>query len=329
MTSSNNNKDNLSEQSRAEQSRAELRTDHKNSYSDLSRKFKHIRVFTVILAIIVLIGALGAGYCGLKLYNKVQNNATTINSLQSQLIDFQSRLEAISPSLNDEEQKFIDNCDESHYNILFIGNSITRHGLADYWWSENRGMAASEDSKDYVHVVKSELGADAQTLKTLKPSATAVNCYAKNYYEWEKQSKDRAETYSLIDKYFSNGNNIDCVVLQLGENCDDTSTLESDYEALVNHIKNLASNSKILIVGEFWRDPDKDSAKKQAVSNTDTTFIDLSPIQDDPAYQAGKGTEVLGDDGTKHAIEHDGVAGHPGDKGMEWIAKAVVEGIEK
>lgn len=40
------------------------------------------------------------------------------------------------------------------------------------------------------------------------------------------------------------------------------------------------------------------------------------------------GTVVFDKDGKKHLIEHDGVAKHPGDKGMEAIAGKVVEKLE-
>ena len=41
------------------------------------------------------------------------------------------------------------------------------------------------------------------------------------------------------------------------------------------------------------------------------------------------GTVVFDKDGEDHIIEHDGVAKHPGDKGMESIAGRIVEMIEK
>ena len=40
--------------------------------------------------------------------------------------------------------------------ILFVGNSITRHGPNPaIGWTNNWGMAASAEAKDYVHVVQS------------------------------------------------------------------------------------------------------------------------------------------------------------------------------
>ena len=42
--------------------------------------------------------------------------------------------------------------------ILFVGNSITRHGVAPWiGWNNDWGMAASAKEKDYVHLTASAL----------------------------------------------------------------------------------------------------------------------------------------------------------------------------
>ncbi len=240
------------------------------------------------------------------------------------------RMEELSPSFDDEANIFLADCDDDHYNILFIGNSITRHGITSYWWSDGRGMAATSQNTDYVHQTESLL---ADKLEELKPGAKSINGYAFNYSVWETNAHDRAQTYPVMDKYMTEGGGLDVVVLQLGENVSDASengsTYESDYAELIQHIKDKAPNARIITVGDFWADDTKDAVKKSAAEETGVTYVDLAEIQDDINYEAGIGTMVEGDDGKEHEIEHSGVAMYPGDTGMKWIAKKIVEAIEK
>ena len=80
-------------------------------------------------------------------------------------------MEELSPSLDDEAKTFLANCDDDHYNILFIGNSITRHEITSYWWSDGRGMAATSQETDYVHQTETLL---ADKLRELKPGAKGI-----------------------------------------------------------------------------------------------------------------------------------------------------------
>ena len=277
---------------------------------------------------IVTVGGLGTGYCGYKLYRKVQSQVDTIEQSRERINALESRLDELSPSLDDEAKTFLSDCDEDHYNILFIGNSITRHDITSYWWSDKRGMAATSLKTDYVHQTETFL---ADKLEELKPGAEAVNGYAFNYSVWETNSHDRAQTYPVMDKYMTQGKSLDVVVLQLGENVSDDdadgSTYESDYAGLIQHIKEEAPNSLIITVGDFWSDKTKDAVKKSAAEKAGATYVDLAEIQDSPEYQAGMGTMVEGDDGDEHEIKHAGVAKHPGDAGMKWIAEKIVEAV--
>lgn len=261
----------------------------------------------------------------MRLYNHIDSTDAAVDSLQSDVVELESRLEEIDPTLDDEAQTFLDSCDSNHYNILFVGNSITRHGLADYWWSDQRGMAASSDDADYVHQTVAGLSDHPSGLK--QTANNGVNFYAFNYVVWEALSSDRAEAYPQMDKYFGGGESIDCVVIQLGENVQDTATFSEDYADLIEHVKDEAPNAKIVTVGDFWKDDEKDSIKKAVADDESVAYVDLGAIQDSSEYEAGMGTQVEGDDGSEHVINHEGVAKHPGDAGMKRIANAVVQAV--
>lgn len=67
---------------------------------------------------------------------------------------------------------------------------------------------------------------------------------------------------------------------------------------------------------------------KSMKENADTKpcnvdFISLDEIKENADYQAGLGTIVYDQNGNGHVIEYERVTGHPGDKGMKYIAEAV------
>ncbi len=126
---------------------------------------------------------------------------------------------------NSEAESFTRNCLTGEgQNYLAIGNSITLHTTCNYWWA-NCGMAASEPSKDYFHLVTEELR---------KHNYTVNSCVCSSYV-WEIITHDRYEALTLIDSYLNE--NINIITIQLGENVSDLSNFESDYTYLINHIK--------------------------------------------------------------------------------------------
>lgn len=201
------------------------------------------------------------------------------------------------------------------YNYLAIGNSITIHGYADYWWDDDRGMAASTDDNDYVHRV----------VKALEDTYGEVSSHSYGFSSWETNGYDRAEFLELLDPYLSE--EIDLITIQLGENASDLSTWEADWSELLRYVQEKAPDARIIVVGDFWSKEDRDEVKKNAAVAMGITYVSLDGIKDNEEYYAGLGTEVEGSDGLMHVIEHEGVARHPGDKGMEAIAERIIASI--
>lgn len=175
------------------------------------------------------------------------------------------------------------------------------------------GMAASCEDRDYIHLI-------AATLP--EPSV-----YAFNFYIWEVQSRDRVESLSLLDGYLSE--KLELITIQLSENVTDLTTFETDYEELIQYIKERAPNAQIIVIDDFWDSGDKTEMKKAAAEKENVDFVSLEEIKGKPEYQAGLGTIVYDNDGNEHVIEHDGVAAHLDDKGMAYIAEAVEKTINK
>jgi len=195
--------------------------------------------------------------------------------------------------------------------ILFLGNSITRHGpKADIGWNGNWGMAASSAEKDYVHLVASALAQH-----TGSPPAILVGNIAefeRNYasYDVDLRMKD----FFAFDP--------DLVVLAIGENVPALASDEarSQFKAGVMSILRcaLAKRSPLVVVRNcFWADAAKDEALRQACREAGGVFVDVGPLGRDAANAAR----------SERSFAHAGVAAHPGDKGMKAIADAIVKAV--
>lgn len=240
-------------------------------------------------------------------------HAVDIAALNSDITSLKEQLSSLENQMSTPDNKVA--WGSSTYNYLAIGNSITVHGLTDYWWN-NVGMAASRRSEDYVHKLETYLEnryGDV-TLNTI------------NLASWEAQSHDRAEFLSPLVPYLDA--NIDLITIQLGENAHDLETFESDFEYLIRYLQSSCPNAKIIVVGDFWSYENRDSLKETAAQNCDVSYVSLANIKDNPSYQAGLGTTVYDSAGDEHIIGHEGVARHPNDSGMTYIAEAIEKVLE-
>ena len=203
---------------------------------------------------------------------------------------------------------------EADYAWFAIGNSITVHAPNEVWWN-GIGMAASAEDRDYVHLV-------AEQLSGLygKTAVHPLYCYA-----WET-AKDRSGELAMLDPYLDP--QLQLVTIQLGENAEDLTTFGQDFEALIRYVQDRAPQARILVIGDFWSSGDRDRMKQEAAEKTGAGFVSLEEIRDNPEYQAGIGAVVYDAEGNSHTVENADVAGHPGDRGMQYIADRVVEALK-
>ncbi len=197
--------------------------------------------------------------------------------------------------------------------ILFLGNSITLHGPApQIGWHGNWGMAASSAEKDYVHLLVCKIEEKAGG----KPAILV-----QNLADFERQLK----AYDLkqgLQKAFAF--QPDLVIVALGENAAALSTdkAKSEFRAafadlltqLVDH-----GHPTIFVRSSFWADPVKDEIMQQACQAAGGRFVDMSQLGRDESNAAR----------SERHFEHAGVAAHPGDRGMQAIADALWQAIER
>ena len=196
--------------------------------------------------------------------------------------------------------------------VLFLGNSITLHGPApSIGWTGDWGMAASVKEKDYVHLLTADIAKATGKSPVIRVRNIADFERGYDTFDIEKQFHDDFEF------------NADIVVLAIGENVAELGT----DEAKANYAKAFArllsslhqqGQSTIFVRGCFWKNETKDAIMRKAAADAGATFVDIKELGGDESNAAR----------SERTIEHAGVAGHPGDKGMRAIADAIFLAIQ-
>ena len=184
--------------------------------------------------------------------------------------------------------------------LLFLGNSITRHGKAEnLGWCGDWGMAASSKENDYVHKLISKF-----CQKGVKVSV----CIA-NLSDWE-----RTRNMDLLFTKYSSALrfNADYVIVRLGENACPDKYL-SEFELCYGELTDLFSRNgaKIVLTDLFWEYEPFDNFVAELAKARGYAFAEIHDLGNDDEMKAiGK-------------FSHNGVAVHPGDKGMAEIAERI------
>ncbi len=199
----------------------------------------------------------------------------------------------------------------SYRKVLFLGNSITKHGpKADIDWSGNWGMAASTEANDYVHLVTKALtekaGKDPEAM--VKNIADFERAYAG--YDVAAKLKDAVDFHA------------DLIILAISENVRELKTAEdkTKFQASVTTLlQTLKGEHKttILVRSCFWANAAKDEALQQACAAVGGIYVNIGSLSKDEANYAR----------SERPFKHAGVANHPGDKGMAAIAAALVKAV--
>lgn len=192
--------------------------------------------------------------------------------------------------------------------ILFLGNSITLHGPSKKVdWSGNWGMAASALDKDYVHLVTKALA---------KKDGSAPEMLVKNIAAFERQyaAYDAKDLLKETIPFQA-----DLIVIAVGENVPTLGTEEAKTQfkdGLVKVLKGVRAdrNPVIIVRSCFWANAAKDEALKKACQEVGGIYVDNSALGKDEKNFAS----------AERAFKHAGVAHHPGDKGMQAIADAII-----
>ena len=202
---------------------------------------------------------------------------------------------------------FVLNPESNGLRVLFIGNSITLHGVAEHiGWNHISGMAASSDENDYVHICM-------KAITDRYPQATfAIAQLA----DWEREyinGSARLNDYSVCREF-----NADIIIVRIIENCpyEDFSheDFKREYKAMLEYF-NPSGNAKIILTEGFWHHPG-DVSIKSVGEELGLPVVSLGDLGDDEHMKA------IGE------YEHVGVAQHPNDNGMANIAERIITALK-
>ncbi len=186
--------------------------------------------------------------------------------------------------------------------ILFVGNSITLHGVRpEIGWDRECGMAASCPQKDYVHLLMDRV-------RQVRPDAAFCICQVA---EWERDHGNGAAYYPMFEAAAAFGAHV--IISRFVENCPkktfDSALFQDRAWELLRFLDGGRGAEMILTTG-FWPHPG------------DAAINELAQVHDLPCV-------TLGDLGQKDEMKavglfaHSGVACHPGDLGMQHIADRI------
>jgi hypothetical protein len=191
-----------------------------------------------------------------------------------------------------------------------LGNSISLHGIIDGLWSYESGMAASDLEHDYVHILLNKISMEKKC---------GIEYIVINIADFERNFEQFDYTRLETVKDFCP----ELIIFQIGENVS-TELLKIKGEIFVkNYIDliNYCNGKNTIVCLPFWPDREKINLITEVAINAETYLVDLSHL--------GSGIEPLNLAKSENKYNHAGVAAHPGDYGMNNIAKTIYIMINK
>lgn len=192
--------------------------------------------------------------------------------------------------------------------IMIVGNSVTRHEPAPaIGWNFDHGMAASCKENDYVHRLIS-------MIQEKRHDASFAIIQAAQW-EFKYRTADKDSLF-LDAKSF----HPDMIITLLSANIPATEFSKEAfiYEMGALHDYLSDGNSAKIIQGDsFFNNPVKCEAIREYCKLRGADFVRISDLS------ANEENLAIG------KFEHDGIAHHPGDLGMQKIAERFFEAVKK
>lgn len=195
------------------------------------------------------------------------------------------------------------NCNsDTTISILFLGNSITRHGILTNIWDHNSGMAATTENDDYVH----------QLVRMVAESKNVnVNYTILNIAKFERNYKQHIDWDILLGGV--NGKNPDWVIYQIGENVPSKGFDSNLFIEKYREMLSFFHSSNKIITSPFWNNPTMNYLYQKLAIESGSFLCNISHLSLDTNNRAI----------STNKYKHNGVNSHPSDLGMKNIAECI------
>jgi hypothetical protein len=186
--------------------------------------------------------------------------------------------------------------------IAVLGNSISLCPIIEGLWGHESGMAASDAERDYVHILLNRISRE----KECRIEYTVINI-AGFERDFENFDPERLEGIRAFKP--------EIIIFQIGENVSSEMLMDKGevfLEKYINLIK-YCKGKETIVCMPFWPDKEKIKIITEAALKAGVYLADLSYL--------GSGIDELNMAKSEKKYKHIGVGEHPGDYGMENIAK--------
>lgn len=201
-------------------------------------------------------------------------------------------------------------------NMFMFGNSILHHNPnAGLGWYGDWGMAASSEDNDYIHRLLHRLsekyGEVPYSIASIGPFESAIAA---------QDNVDYSSALASYEAQFQACTNVpEIVTVQMGENVMgglSVSQYKNAVMQLIAMIRRNAPDCVIVLCTPFWGGDEKIEAVNQIAGEIENLAVaPLHTLNTDE-------NKALG------LFEHSGVAIHPGDTGMDNIAKLIYRELD-
>jgi hypothetical protein len=199
---------------------------------------------------------------------------------------------------------------EKTIKIAILGNSISLHGVFEGLWDHESGMAASDLEHDYVNVLLNKISKERQC---------GIEYIVINIADFERNFEQFEYTRLKTVKEFES----EIIIFQIGENVSTESLITKGKICVKNYLEMIeyCNGKNTIICLPFLPVKEKLNLITEVSLLSEAYMVDLSHL--------GSGIDPLNLAKSEKKYKHTGVAAHPGDYGMNNIAKILYITINK